>query len=459
MVPALTTAPSSRGRRAAAARNPAGIAALVLVLFGPAGPAGLAGLARGQTPTSTGIPVTPAARLAEVVIPSPDSLAADLDSLVAAAGDSVVLRFSPGVYRLGSRPYVEETCGNCEAETTRVEATVGLRIAGTAVELRGSPDGETILDTGAGYGVLFEDCAGCALEGVTVTGGVRDTAAMASDAAVLVKGGAVEIADCLIRDNVGDSSVVARIVSGIMGICGRDGARLTITGNRILRNSWDGIALYRNTQAVIEGNVVDGADLARGSEIGGGRGVGIGLTWNAFSTVRGNLIRNYWKGIGVFVDAQATIEENVIENVATWGLALWDAGSGRPGGFFRRNVVYKTGACGIMISRTSVERPPPGQLILNAFVHTGQDPRYDSGEPYCLQEAIARHGVPESFTVSANLLFRNREATGRAGKEDLDRKSFEARLRPLWDALDRWGPPKESTFWRDYHEAAAEGNE
>ena len=52
---------------------------------------------------------------------------------------------------------------------------------------------------------------------------------------------------------------------------------------------------------MIEGNWIDGVDLARGERIGGGRGVGIGATWNAYANVRGNVVRRYWKGIGAFV--------------------------------------------------------------------------------------------------------------------------------------------------------------
>ncbi|NNF07611.1 MAG: right-handed parallel beta-helix repeat-containing protein, partial [Candidatus Eisenbacteria bacterium] len=239
-------------------------------------------------------------------------------------------------------------------------------------------------------------------------------------------------------------------VVGIMGIAGRERSNIIVRDNRIFRNSWDGIALYRGSQAVIEGNIIDGVDLARGNQVGGGRGVGIGLTWNSFATVRGNLVRNYWKGIGVFVDAQATIEENVIEHMATWGLTLWDAGEGLPSGTFRRNVVYKTGACGASIARGRSELNP-GQFVQNVLVSTAQDPKYDSGEPYCLQVPIDQHGVPENFPISANVLFQNREAGQARYRDDLPRAAFEARMQPIWNALDRWPRLSKSDFWRTFH--------
>ena len=55
--------------------------------------------------------------------------------------------------------------------------------------------------------------------------------------------------------------------------------------------------------------------LACGKALGGGRGVGIGVTWNAKAGIRGNLVRRYWKGIGLFVDAEGTVVENIIEDI------------------------------------------------------------------------------------------------------------------------------------------------
>ena len=102
---------------------------------------------------------------------------------------------------------------------------------------------------------------------------------------------------------------------------------------------------------MIEDTIVDGVDAAGGTRWE--RGVGIGMTWNARASVRRNLVRNYWKGIGVFVDASAEISGNVVEDVLTWGIALWDAGKGRPSARIEKNVVYRTGACGAMIAAGS----------------------------------------------------------------------------------------------------------
>lgn len=403
-------------------------------------------LAGGRTP----------ARAAEVLVAPPGAsvqgavTVTDLQSVLTRIEPQTTVRLSPGVYELHSHPYTEPTCGNCEQAATRVEATAGLRVTGRGVRIVAAGDGEVEIRTRAGYGILFENCTDCTLGGVTVTGGVRDRDPHATDAAVVVKQGRVTIENCLIRDNIGDSTLVAKNVVGIIGIAGREGADLTVRGNRIIRNSWDGIALYRGAKAVIESNVIDGVDLARGAVVGGGRGVGIGVTWDAQAAIRGNLVRRYWKGIGGFVNAQITVEENVVEHVATWGLSLWDAGKGRPAGFFLRNVIYDTGACGASIIRENEGPPFPGRLVQNVFIMTGQDPRYDSGEPYCFQEPIARHAVPSAFSIAGNLLHGNRIADGLPAPGDVDDRAFRYRMKAIWERLQAWTALKESDFWKDF---------
>lgn len=390
----------------------------------------------------------------EILVAPPESgiqgARTDLAAAVAGAPEGAIIRLAPGIYDLVPRTYSEPTCGNCENFRTTVDATVGLKVSGRGIRIMGSRDGESIIRTHAGYGILFEDCRDCALVRVTVTGGKRDPSGDATDAGVVVKRSKVSVLDCIIRDNIGDSTMVSQTVVGIAGIAGREGADLVVRGNRIIRNSWDGIVLYRGARAVIEANVIDGVDLARGKRVGGGRGVGIGVTWDAKAEIRGNLVRRYWKGIGGFVDAEITVEDNVVEHIATWGLTLWDAGKGRPSGSFLRNVVYDTGACGISIIRESEDPPFPGRMIQNILVMTGQDPRYDTGEPYCHQAPIARHAVPSSFAIAGNLQYRNRIPGDQPAPGDVDEKTFRYRLSTLKDRLAAWPPILESDFWNDF---------
>src|SRR4030095_12328902 len=123
------------------------------------------------------------------------------------------------------------------------------------------------------YGLLIEDCDSCLVEGVTITGGVRDPDGWATDAGILVRRATATIRAVRVRDLIGDSTVVDSTVVGIIGIAGREGRKFTVQGCEINRNSWDGIALFRGAEATIEDNLIDGVDRASGPNIGGGRGV------------------------------------------------------------------------------------------------------------------------------------------------------------------------------------------
>lgn len=420
-------------------------------------------------PSGDGSAARPFQNLAQAV-----AVAAAL-SARAPAGAGATVRLAPGEYILTPHHEIEATCGNCADPATPVPFTLGLRLSGRRVALEGPIEGESVIRTRAGYGILVQDCAECALRRLTITDGARDTSGLATDAAVVVQRSSVVIEHCRISGNLGDPAVVAKTIVGIIGVAGREDASIRLRNNRIERNSWDGVALYRDARAEVTGNVIDGIDLALGREAGGGRGVGIGLTWNAEAEIRGNLVRRYWKGIGLFVDARATVEENVVESVATWGLSLWDAGQGHPRGFFRHNAVDSTGACGAMIScggpppaGTGEGRrdrrtpgwtlPPdagpdsPGWLIGNLLSRTGQNPRYDSGEPYCEQTAVARHAVPPPFRIEGNLLRANREPGDRTGGLDLPEEEFRPRARPILQRLEAWPSLRESRFVRHLQE-------
>jgi hypothetical protein len=331
--------------------------------------------------------------------------------------EDTILQLLPGHYELRAVAFTDSTCGNCEDPETHVSATLGLRLSGRRIALEGRGAADSVMvHTRAGYGILFENCEECRIANLTLTDGLRDSDGNATDAAIVVRNSSVDIEACRIVDNIGDSTAVSEVVVGIIGVAGREGSRMRIVGNHILRNSWDGIALYRGAQATIEDNVIDGVDKARGGRIGGGRGVGIGVTWDARATIRRNRVTRYWKGIGVFVDAQADVSENVVEEVLTWGIAYWDAGKGRPVARIESNVVYDTGACGISITRATSGSPAPGYCLANVVLRTGQNPKYDDPDYYCTQCPIAVEAQPNGFTVADNLLFDNRRApTTRVG--------------------------------------------
>ncbi len=331
-----------------------------------------------------------------------------------------------GVYDLVPRDAVDSTCGNCERRDTPVPCTVGITVSGQNVWIAGTPGAPATIRTHAGYGVYFKGCQNCGIENVIVTGGERDTAPQATDAAIVARDASVTIRNCAISENIGDPARVAKTVVGIAGICGREHADLTIDHCEITRNSWDGIALYRDAHATITNTLIDGVDQAHGGDIGGGRGVGIGVTWNARATIERTWVRRYWKGIGVFVDADVIARGNIVEEMLTWGIAVWDADRGKPRAVLERNVVYDCGACGVAITRQASYDPgeAPGRFSGNIVVHTGQNPKYDSPDAYCYQCALALHAVPEGFTIRGNTFFDNRTVADSLFDGDTTREMF-----------------------------------
>ena len=347
----------------------------------------------------------------------------------------VVVELKPGKYDLTPLPMLDSSCGNCENPNTRVPVTVGLYITGMQIQIYGPPDHSATIVTHSGYGLFFNHCQDCQIKDLSITGGERDPDGNATDAAVVAKNSDVIVDNCIIHDNIGDSTLLANNIVGIMGICGRENSHLSVLGNRITRNSWDGIALYRGADADIKFNIIDGVDKADGSQAGGGCGVGIGVTWNAKARIEDNLVKRYWKGIGLFVDADATVRSNIVEDLLTWGISLWDADKGKPIGIIEDNIIYKTGACGAAITSTTSDRDP-GHFTGNVIVKTAQDPRYDSPEYYCYQCALAEHAVPQDFRIADNIFYNNRRASDDLPDHDISEAEFQKAITPicLWFA-------------------------
>lgn len=376
-----------------------------------------------------------------------------LQDALAAAGGNVQIELAPGHYYLTPRPYTDPTCGNCEDSDTPVDATVGLHVSGPDIHIVGASRDQVAIHTNAGYGILFDDCEGCSLREVTVTGGIRDPDERATDAGIVVRESTVDLRECRVAANLGDSATVAEGVVGIMGITGREGSDTNVWDCEILQNSWDGIALYRGARATIRNSLVDGVDKAWGQRMGGGRGVGIGLTWDARAVVRGNLVTRYWKGIGVFVDAEAEVRENIVEEIHTWGIAYWDAGHGTPVAAIEDNVIYTTGACGAMIVRGTPPGPDedsPGSFKNNFVVRTGQNGRYDDGDPYCTQRPVAREAVPARFEIDGNLFLQNRQPGDAPREEETSRDRFREQFRLRMDDLVEYPALRRSSFVRVY---------
>jgi 2,3-bisphosphoglycerate-dependent phosphoglycerate mutase len=377
-----------------------------------------------------------------------------LQRAVAATRGPVRLVLAPGRYRLAPSAHTDPTCGNCPDAAETVPATVGLHVRGSGMVIEGSHPDSVVIETNAGYGILFDDCADCVLRGVTITGGTRDADGRATSGAVVVRDGRVTIERCYIRDNIGDSAAVAAVVVGIAGVVGREGSDIRLRDCVIERNSWDGVALYRGARAEITDNVIDGVEKATGGAVGGGRGVGIGMTWDARAVVARNLVRRYWKGIGVFVDAGAEVRHNVIEDILTWGLAYWGPAGSRPSAVMEENAVYITGACGASIERVAEDGAAPGRLTGNVFIRTNQDPRYDRGEPYCVQRPIARTAVPAGFEIAGNVVYESRQPGSEPLEPEVDPAALGPAIAPLLQRMRSQPATAGSRFVREMEAAA-----
>ena len=357
-----------------------------------------------------------------------------LQAVLSGKVDSLEIYLQPGDYYLSPTSITDSTCGNCEEPNQFVPATAGLEISGSYVRITGPENRSAVIHTNAGYGIYFNHCKRGIIENLSVTGGIRDPDGNATDAAIVVKNSTVTIRNNYIYGNIGDSAIVVKNIIGVMGICGRENSDLTITDNEIIGNSWDGIALYRDATATIIGNLIDGVDKASSKVAGGGRGVAVGITWNARATIDGNLVKRYWKGIGIFVDANVTARNNIIEDILTWGIAYWDAERGKPVGIIENNIIYSTGACGVSITR-SQPGPNPGHLIGNVIVKTAQNPKYDAPDYYCNQCALSISSKPDNFRIDDNQFFNNRRATETLPDYDLSDSEFKKYAEDLRNRL------------------------
>jgi len=357
-----------------------------------------------------------------------------LQAVLSGKVDSLEIYLQPGDYYLSPTSITDSTCGNCEEPNQFVPATAGLEISGSYVRITGPENRSAVIHTNAGYGIYFNHCKRGIIENLSVTGGIRDPDGNATDAAIVVKNSAVTIRNNYIYGNIGDSAIVVKNIIGVMGICGRENSDLTITDNEIIGNSWDGIALYRDATATIIGNLIDGVDKASSKVAGGGRGVAVGITWNARATIDGNLVKRYWKGIGIFVDANVTARNNIIEDILTWGIAYWDAERGKPVGIIENNIIYSTGACGVSITR-SQPGPNPGHLIGNVIVRTAQNSKYDAPDYYCNQCALSISSKPDNFRIDDNQFFNNRRATETLPDYDLSECEFKKYAEDLQNRL------------------------
>lgn len=319
----------------------------------------------------------------------------DLQTAIYKAANNDTIFIGPGTFNANATLFIENLCGNCQDHQTKVQASRGFLIEGKALVILGSGQDSTSLITGAGYGVLFVNSPGSQISNLKITGGHRDRDGNATDAAIVVRNSKVAISKCLITDNMDrpDSLVV-----GIGGIFGREGAELNIHENVIKNNGWDGIALYRGATAIICDNVIDG-----------GRGAGIGVTWDAVAMIYRNTVKNYWKGIGAFGATRVTASNNLVADNLGWGIIA----TGSAYMDVTNNLVIHNGNCGLAIWSDSAS----GRFANNIVADNGW-----RDEWVCPQVGFWNYGYPDRFIISHNDIFENKTGQYRDMPDQTDRQ-------------------------------------
>ena len=330
----------------------------------------------------------------------------DLQDMIDRAGSGDTIRLAPGNYRARPTAFEDGLCGNCEVHATAVRATSGFVIQGKSLTIVGAGGDATELFTHAGYGVLFVNSPDSRLEGVKVTGGVRDADGNATDAAVVVRNSRVVITRCSLSDNDHrDTSVVV----GIGGVFGREGAELYIHDNQIENNGWDGVALYRGASAVISDNIIRK-----------GRGAGVGVTWDAQAVVLRNDVSEFWKGIGSFGNSRVVARNNRVHHNLGWGFVA----TGSSFMDATNNAVVRNGNCGMALWDDSIQ----GRFANNLVYQNGWRKQW-----VCPCVGIWDAGQPRDFSVRNNLVFANEKGNYKAVEFDEDKPG------PTYDLTGQFG--------------------
>jgi len=325
---------------------------------------------RTWTPDSSALVITAADG-------KPSALQAAIDAC--ADGDTIILQ--TGIYYASPQAFVDPLCGNCQEHRTNVAASTGFVIRDKSLVIIGRGKDSTILVTGAGYGIYFENSRQSRLSGLKITGGVRDLDGSATDAAVIVRGSRLYIDDCALADNTHrrDSVIV-----GIGGVFGREGAEIFVSHCDVVNNGWDGVALYRGASAVISGCVIRK-----------GRGAGIGVTWDAHCIAKRNRISEYWKGIGAFGTSTVIAHNNLVYDNLGWGII----GTGQSYLDAANNVVYHNGNCGV----APWSQESSGRFVNNIITDNGW-----RDEWVCPCVGVWNYGDLKKWQLLNNLVWNNK---------------------------------------------------
>ena len=317
----------------------------------------------------------------------------DLQSAIDSAPDGGRITLEDYNFRAIPQDFVEHLCGNCQEPVTDVNASYGFHIKGKSLTIQGQGMYKTTLITGAGYGILIEDCPSVKILDLAITGGERDQDGSATCAAIVVRNSNVEVANCRIFNNQGDYE---KPVAGIGGVFGREGAILNIHHNIIHDNSWDGVALYRGAVAQIYDN-----------EIYNGRGAAIGVTWDARAQVIHNNIYGYWKGIGSFGESRVGVFNNFVHDLRGWGIVA----TGTSDMICRNNTVVRCGNVGI----AGWSEEARMEIVNNIIANNGMVEKWVAP-----RVGIWMNCVEGNYRIAHNIFWENYDCDVAFGYEESD---------------------------------------
>lgn len=310
----------------------------------------------------------------------------DLQATIDHAESGDTIKIGPKTLEAAHRGFVDSLCGNCTEHKTPVRASYGYIIMNKSLCIMGSDRHKSILETNAGYGLLFVNSPNSTIQNLTITAGKRDPDGNATDAAIVARNSRVHIYNLDIIDN---DNRIDSVTVGIGGVIGREGSELFIENCRILNNGWDGVALYRGAMAVV-------ADC----EIKNGRGAGIGVTWDASCIAYRNMISGYWKGIGAFGTSWVVAHNNAITDNLGWGAIA----TGQAFMDISNNVVNHNGNCGVA-PWSSDSR---GRIVNNIITNNGWRKEW-----VCPCVGVWNYGDWAKWQFSNNIVWNNKEGNYR----------------------------------------------
>lgn len=331
----------------------------------------------------------------------------NLQSFIDSAKPGDTLRLAVGTFEAAPVTFIDSLCGNCQEPKTRHQASYGFRIKDKSLWIVGAGPDKTTLVTKAGYGVFFDNCVEGAIRGVSITGGIRDTSGLATDAGIVVRNSRITVENCWIRDN---TQYPESLIVGIGGVMGREGAELYVINNKITNNTWDGVALYRGATATIADNIIHQ-----------GRGAGVGITWDATATVLRNQVSQFWKGIGSFGATRVICKNNVVYHCLGWGIIA----TGTSYMDCANNLIFRNGNCGFGLWGPDVH----GRLTNNVIVLNGW-----RDEWVCPRVGVWNLGHPLLAPMSHNVLWDNVQGDWR-DMPDYTNEFNNVHVDPLWDTL------------------------